>query len=160
MSAQAAPPMAESAVMTADIATSIRRALAWFETLTPATLDDIATIYADDAHFRDPFNDLHGLTALTRVYRQMFDTLEQPRFTIIDRVIDGTQVFVTWDFTFRLRSDRAARPRVIHGGTLLRMNLDGRIREHLDYWDAAGQLYETLPLLGSLLRWLRGKLAV
>ena len=141
-------------------AAAIGRALTWFETLTPATLDEIGTIYAPDAHFRDPFNDLHGLSAVTRVYRHMFETLEQPRFVIIDRVIDGPQAFVSWDFTFRLRSDRAARPRVIHGGTLLRMDTQGRIREHLDYWDAAGQLYETLPLLGSLLRWLRNRLAV
>ncbi len=154
--------MTGDAAMTEATATAagIARALDWFETLTPATLDDIGSIYAGDAHFRDPFNDLHGLTAVTRVYRHMFDTLEQPRFIILDRVIDGSQAFVTWDFTFRLRSDRAARPRVIHGGTLLRLGPDGRIREHLDYWDAAGQLYETLPLLGSLLRWLRNKLAV
>ena len=32
---------------------------------------------------------------------------------------------------------------------------DGRIRLHRDYWDAAEELYEKLPVLGHLMRWLR-----
>jgi hypothetical protein len=30
--------------------------------------------------------------------------------------------------------------------------------DHRDYWDAAEELYETLPLLGTLLRALRSRL--
>ncbi|WP_413888997.1 hypothetical protein [Candidatus Aalborgicola defluviihabitans] len=32
---------------------------------------------------------------------------------------------------------------------------DGRILDHRDYWDAAEELYEKLPLLGGLMRWLK-----
>ena len=32
---------------------------------------------------------------------------------------------------------------------------DGRINFHRDYWDAAEELYEKLPLVGSLMRWLK-----
>jgi len=30
---------------------------------------------------------------------------------------------------------------------------------HRDYWDAAEELYEHLPLVGSLLRWLKRRIA-
>jgi hypothetical protein len=43
----------------------------------------------------------------------------------------------------------------IRGGTHLRLAADGRILEHRDYWDAAEELYEKLPLLGALMRWLK-----
>ena len=32
---------------------------------------------------------------------------------------------------------------------------DGRVVEHRDYWDAAEQLYEKLPLIGGVLRLLK-----
>jgi hypothetical protein len=31
----------------------------------------------------------------------------------------------------------------------------GRITVHRDYWDAAEELYEKLPLVGRLMRWLK-----
>jgi steroid delta-isomerase len=30
---------------------------------------------------------------------------------------------------------------------------------HRDYWDAAGELYEQLPVIGSLMRWLKRRIA-
>ena len=36
---------------------------------------------------------------------------------------------------------------------------DGRIAMHRDYWDAAEELYEKLPVLGGLMRWIRRRAA-
>ena len=38
---------------------------------------------------------------------------------------------------------------------LLKLAPDGRVRWHRDYWDAAGELYEKLPVIGAVMRWLR-----
>jgi steroid delta-isomerase len=35
------------------------------------------------------------------------------------------------------------------------LNDDGRIAQHRDYWDAAEELYEKLPVIGGLMRWMR-----
>ena len=43
----------------------------------------------------------------------------------------------------------------IHGATHLCFAADGRVNSHRDYWDAAGELYEKLPLIGVLMRFLR-----
>jgi hypothetical protein len=43
----------------------------------------------------------------------------------------------------------------IRGGTHLKLAADGRIALHRDYWDAAEELYEKLPLVGALMRWLK-----
>ena len=37
---------------------------------------------------------------------------------------------------------------------------DGRVAEHVDYWDPAAQLYERVPVLGWLMRRIRRRLAV
>ena len=40
----------------------------------------------------------------------------------------------------------------------LRFDGDGKIVLHRDYWDAAGGLYEYLPVVGGLIRWIKGRL--
>ena len=45
--------------------------------------------------------------------------------------------------------------RVILGATHLVFTPQGQISLHRDYWDAAEELYEKLPVVGSLMRWLK-----
>ena len=45
--------------------------------------------------------------------------------------------------------------RRIHGTSHIRFAADGRVQYHRDYWDAAGELYEQLPLVGLLMRFLK-----
>jgi hypothetical protein len=47
----------------------------------------------------------------------------------------------------------------IRGGTHLHFDAAGRVVLHRDYWDAAEELYEKLPLLGTLMRWLKRRAA-
>lgn len=133
----------------------IARIVNWFETLEPASLDAIDSIYAPDASFADPFNDVRGSASIRAVYAHMFATLDRPRFRVRQVVGSVPAVFLTWDFAI----ERRAGPLTIHGATLLQLGPDGRIHAHRDYWDAAGELYAKLPGLGALMRWLRRRLA-
>jgi len=128
----------------------------WFETLTPASLGQVAEIYASDAIFIDPFNTLRGVDTVRAVYQHMFDTLEQPRFIVTTTVAQSRQAFMTWDFHFQ----RNGQPSIISGCTQFELNEFGHIILHRDYWDAAQQVYEKVPLLGSVLRFLRRKISL
>jgi steroid delta-isomerase len=44
---------------------------------------------------------------------------------------------------------------VIPGASHIRFAADGRVVYHRDYWHAAEELYEKLPVLGILMRWLK-----
>jgi hypothetical protein len=37
------------------------------------------------------------------------------------------------------------------------LDSDGLITVHRDYWDAAEELYEKLPLVGGVMRWLKAR---
>jgi steroid Delta-isomerase len=131
-----------------------QKIVAWFERLAPADLPRLAEIYTADAHFKDPFNDVQGVAAIRRIFEHMFGALEAPRFVVHDVLVQGDRCFLSWDFRFRMRRFSAAE-QVIHGASLLRLAADGRITRHRDYWDAAEELYEKLPVLGALMRWLK-----
>jgi ketosteroid isomerase-like protein len=132
----------------------VQRIVERFEELQPADVERLAEIYTADARFKDPFNEVQGLAAIQQIFRHMFVALEGPRFVIRDVVVDGDQCFLSWDFLFRMRRFRRDA-QCIRGGTHLRLAADGRIAEHRDYWDAAEELYEKLPAVGTLMRWLK-----
>ncbi len=125
-----------------------------FEQLTPAGLARLSELYTDDARFKDPFNEVQGVPAIRAVFEHMYATLDAPRFVIHDVVAQGDQCFLTWHFIFRMRRFNRDE-QTVRGGSHLKLAADGRISLHRDYWDVAEELYEKLPVLGSLMRWLK-----
>ncbi|MFZ6850010.1 nuclear transport factor 2 family protein [Undibacterium sp. RuRC25W] len=137
-----------------DHQTSLQRLVHFFETLTPEQTRDLSTIYSVDAYFKDPFNDVRGLPAVTHIFQHMFVQVEKPRFKITSTVLQGDTAFLCWDFYFYMKKFNPDE-QCIRGATHVRFSEDGKVQMHRDYWDAAEELYEKLPLLGTLMRWLK-----
>ena len=133
--------------------------VAFFENLSPSSLAGIQRYYAPNARFKDPFNDVQGVGAVAQIFLHMFDTLESPRFVVVERVVQGAQCFLTWEFHFRFKAMRKGQDQCILGASHLLLGPDGLVTLHRDYWDAAEELYEKLPLVGSLMRWLKRQAA-
>lgn len=131
-----------------------QRVIEVFERLQPADVAQLGRLYTDDARFKDPFNTVQGLPAIQRIFAHMFQALDGPRFEIIDVLVQGDQCFLSWDFVFRMKRFRRDEQR-IHGSSHLHFAPDGRVAVHRDYWDAAEELYEKLPVVGGLMRWLK-----
>ncbi len=140
-------------------AEALARLKAYWEALTQERVGSLDAVYAPDVHFRDPFNDVRGIEELRRIFGHMYETLEEPRFAITETILEGDRAVLVWDFDFRIR---AWKPRVtqrIHGLSVVRFGADGRVTDHRDYWDAAGELYAKLPLVGPLVRYLARRMA-
>lgn len=135
--------------------TRLDQTIAAFESLTPASVAELGRIYSPSVRFIDPFNDVKGLAQVQAIFRHMFETLTQPHFVVTGKVVDGDQCFLLWDFHFRFRAFRRDVAQTIAGTSHLRFDSDGLITLHHDYWDAAHGLYQAMPVLGSLMRWLR-----
>jgi hypothetical protein len=131
------------------------RIVAYFESLTPQSVADIPRYYATNARFKDPFNDVTGLAAIEGIFMHMVVALESPRFVVTGEIVQGQQCFLTWEFRFRFKNFKQSQEQVILGGSHVVFSADGLVTLHRDYWDAAEELYEKLPLVGSVMRWLK-----
>jgi len=138
-----------------DTGAALARLRGLFENFSRADVARLADFYTADALFKDPFNEVRGPAAIGRIFNHMFEQVEAPRFEVHEAIGAGEQAFLTWTMHFRSRG----APQAIRGATHVRFAADGRIAMHRDYWDAAEELYEKLPVLGALMRWLRRKLA-
>ena len=137
--------------------TELERLVHFYEHLGAAPLatlpSQLAAIYAADAQFKDPFNDVRGIDAIAAIFRHMFKQVDAPRFVVGTRVLQGADAFLIWEFTFRMK--RFSLPRqCIRGATHIRFDGTGAVMLHRDYWDAAEELYAKLPVLGAMMRWL------
>jgi ketosteroid isomerase-like protein len=139
-------------------ADAVARARAFFESITPESAARIDEIYAADAWFKDPFNEVRGAAAIRRIFTHMFEQVDAPRFVVREVLAQGDGAFLTWDFLFRLPR-LGGDEQCIHGASHLKFDPAGRIAYHRDYWDAAEELYEKLPVLGALMRWLKRRAA-
>jgi hypothetical protein len=132
--------------------------VAYFETLTPETVVRLGKFVTLDVHFRDPFNDVRGEARFRAVLDHMFLTTDDSRFAVTDRAIGATASYVRWRYTFRPKG-RSDAPWEIVGMTEIVFDDAGRVSAHLDHWDAAGQIYERIPVLGTAMRWIRRRAA-
>ncbi|MEI7514148.1 MAG: nuclear transport factor 2 family protein [Betaproteobacteria bacterium] len=127
----------------------------YFENLTPARVGQLKQYYAAQARFKDPFNDVTGLPAITGIFEHMFVALIAPRFVVTQQLCQDAQCFLTWEFRFQFRNYQTGTEQVILGASHLVFSAHGLVVLHRDYWDAAEELYEKLPLVGGLMRWLK-----
>ena len=137
------------------MAAAVDALAAFFENLTPASLDGIGFVYAPRARFKDPFNEVEGLDAIASIYRHMFASLQNPRFEVTGRALQGNECFLTWNFTFRFQGIQPNVQQTVRGCSHLVLDDSGRIASHRDYWDVAEEMYEKIPGLGALMRWLK-----
>ncbi len=137
---------------------ALARLKAYWEGLTREGVAALDTVYAPDAYFRDPFNEVRGVGELRHIFESMYETLDEPRFRITETIREGDRAVLVWDFEFRVKKWRPDVTRSIHGLSVVRFAADGRVTYHRDYWDAAGELYAKLPLVGPLMRYLARKM--
>ena len=131
----------------------------FFESVSPATVSRIGDLYATDARFKDPFNEVQGVPAIERIFRHMFTQVESPRFVVTERIAQYDSAMLAWRFEFGVRVGKAVRPQVVNGVTHFKFDAQGKVSLHRDYWDTGEELYMKLPVLGWLLRGLRRRLS-
>lgn len=134
---------------------AVARVVTFFEHLAPADVGALGSLYAPAARFKDPFNDVQGVAAIQAIFAHMFESLDGPRFVVTGRVVQGDQCFLTWDFVFAFRNFHRGVQQTVRGASHLVFDSQGRVTLHRDYWDAAEELYEKLPVVGGLMRWLK-----
>ncbi len=138
------------------VAEAAARYIAFCEGMTPASLDRLEAYCAPDIRFRDPFNDVAGVGAYRRVLAKMFDDVGQPRFVVATWALLGDSCLLRWRFSFRRNGGEEV---TLEGMSELRFTPEGLVQSHFDVWDA-GQVYELVPLLRTLVRLVKRRLSV
>lgn len=129
-----------------------------FADLTLSKLEQLPEIYAEDVCFEDPIHGIQGLDALQRYFETLMRNVEQCRFKFHRSVISNDGIFLSWTMMVRHKALNRGQVTRVEGSSYLKYR-DGKVYYHRDYFDLGAMVYEHVPLIGPVIRYIRGRLA-
>jgi len=127
-----------------------------YQEFSVACLPQLAELYSDDVIFEDPLHRVVGREALLAYFESMAADLLACRFIVHQRLVGPDGAALQWTMEYRHRRLAGGRTLILEGSSHLRWH--ARISYHRDYFDLGAMVYEHLPLLGSAIRLLKGRL--
>jgi hypothetical protein len=127
-----------------------------FEDSSNLNVELLDGIYAQDIHFKDPIHDIHGIAELKVYLNRMCGNLESCRFEYLDEVVQNGKAYVKWDMHF---SHPSLKKGVHKVRGISQIHYNSRIYYQEDVYDMGSMIYEKVPVLGSVVLWLKTRLA-
>ena len=127
---------------------------ALFNELDKGNLNKLSEVYSEDICFQDPLETVHGLDELTRYFAGAYANVISCRFDFGETIVQGEFAAVPWVMHLRHKRIRKGREVQVRGISHLEIR-DGMVCYHRDYFDAGEMLYENLPVIGRVIRWIK-----
>jgi limonene-1,2-epoxide hydrolase len=136
----------------------IQKFTSFYRNLDRDSLDDLQEIYTQDVVFIDPVTRHQGLFELNEYFSALMENTQHCTFDIQLTTTSAEFVFVTWSMTFQNTKLKAGKMITVDGVSELKIEGD-KIRYQRDYYDLGVMVYENIPLLGTMIRAIKRRLA-
>ncbi|WP_299801940.1 nuclear transport factor 2 family protein [uncultured Shewanella sp.] len=126
-----------------------------YQRLDKDNLHLLGQVYSDDIEFSDPLHHVSGLPALTDYFANLYHNVGSIDFEIHQVIHQADSASLKWTMRFIHPKLNAGGEITVEGISLLRFN--HKIYQHQDFFDLGTMLYEHIPLLGSLVKFVKAK---
>ena len=140
---------------------TVRAAVERFQTLfddfSPESMSELAReVYAEDAYFNDGFVEVRGRDEIVAYLVRSAGSAGEVDIEVHDAAYSGAEIYLRWDMRFT--NVKGSKEVVAPGVSHLRVDGNGLVVFHRDYWDSSGALAEFVPLMPSILRSIRSRM--
>ncbi len=125
-----------------------------FNKLDKGNLNKLCQVYSEDIRFQDPLGTVNGLDELTHYFAGAYANVISCHFEFGNAVVQGEFAAIPWVMHLRHKRIRKGREVQVQGMSHLEIR-DGMVSYHRDYFDAGEMLYENLPVVGGVIRWIK-----
>jgi hypothetical protein len=115
-------------------------------------------VYAPGAFLNDTLKTLHGAPAIRDYFVKTAQGLDSMTVVFDDVAVAGGNYYFRWTMETRMKNLAVGKTVRTIGVTLVRFDPQGRVLLHQDFWDSAQGVWEHVPVMGSVLRWIRAKI--
>ena len=112
--------------------------------------------YDKDVTFIDPLGEISGIENLTAYYQHMYRNVKTIDFRYIDKFVRGDEEVFVWQMHLQHKAIAKGDLVIVDGVSILRYE-KGKAVYHRDYFDLGTMLYENIPALGPIVRWIKSK---
>lgn len=123
------------------------------------TLYLVDEFYDPQVKFIDPIVQLNNREELTQYYKDMYKGVESITFEFSGEIVQGDEHMVLWKMIMIAKKLNKGKPVTVEGVSHIRFGGDeGKAVYHRDYFDVGAMVYEHVPIVGGLTRYVKKKL--
>jgi hypothetical protein len=119
---------------------------------------DTTKVYAPDAYLNDTLKTIHGSQNIRDYFIKTAKGLDSMIVNFDDVAISGHNYYFRWTMDTLMKHLSPGKNVHTIGVTLVRFDPEGRVLIHQDFWDSAQGVWDHVPLLGSVIRWIQSKI--
>lgn len=120
------------------------------------TIDEFRNYFDEKAYFKDPFHEVVGIDSIYEIFQKMYHNLYNPKFEIDEVIVNKTTAYIKWDFIFCFKNEKEIQR--FSGVSRIVFNKEKKVISHEDFWDAAENIYEKIPLLKYFIKLVKNKI--
>jgi limonene-1,2-epoxide hydrolase len=115
----------------------------------------LSEIYADNILFIDPIHRVSGIENLKTYFKKLDSNLIEGSFEFTAESIIGHTAYLQWEMNLKLKKPNTN----VKASGISVLTLDQKVIVQRDYFDAGAVFYENVPVLGTVIRFLKRKIA-
>jgi len=143
-----------------DIVVAKEKPMTVVEFFNKATYENMETIckdfYANDVKFIDPLGEISGIDNIIRYYKNLYENVISIRFEPLNDFEKNNERVFVWQMHLKHKKVGDGDPIIVDGVSVFKYE-GGKVVYHRDYFDLGAMIYEKVPVLGSLIKWIRKK---
>ena len=151
----AAQPLPPERSVNTDLADALKRA---YCSLAAGNTAELAPLYSEDVYFEDPSHGIQGKAALVERFQHLYRNVDSCNFKFHQTLDTGGEIFLAWTMILRQRGPKSGEVIRVEGASFLKVR-NNRIYYHRDYFDLGAFIYENVPMLGSIIKRIKQRLA-
>ncbi|MFA7553964.1 MAG: nuclear transport factor 2 family protein [Spongiibacteraceae bacterium] len=129
-----------------------------YQDMLQMDLSQLDQLYAKNIIFKDPVHEIKGLAILQDYMADLSGNLLECRFEYLDELLSNREAYIKWNMHFRHPRLAAGKLLTVRG--VSQLNFDKKIYYHEDFYDLGAMLYEHVPVVGGMTRWLKRRLKI
>ena len=123
-----------------------------YSNLNAANINLVEKIYDDNITFIDPFHEIRGLENLSDYFSALYKNVESCQFEFGEVYLKNSSAVIIWNMSLKHRS---LSKDVVEVAGSTQIRFDDKIYFHRDYFDGGKMLYENIPVVGSVINYIK-----
>ena len=132
--------------------------LKMYQHLSKDNLHLLKDMYREDIEFVDPAHRICGIKALTGYFASLYGGIDSINFSFAEPMVRENSGYVRWEMRFSHKRIAGGTLVTVEGATFVKIDDDGKVYFHRDYFDLGALVYEHVPLIGTLIKTIKKRL--
>ncbi len=128
---------------------------AFYQEANSSNIERMDRIYTQDVEFRDPLHTILGILALKSFIKNLYANSSYVQFEYTDEQRGENSATITWHMKFSSAALAGGKMITLRGITQVRFT--DRIYYQEDFYDLGAMLYQHIPVLGPIIRFVNNR---